>query len=85
MNRSKDFRRFQENKMKKKAKRVLKINSFGEITRDKDPKQVGRYAHVHCCPCSCNMCGNPRRHFIGKNRLTVEELKADITMKEQIE
>lgn len=25
--------------------------------------------------CSCSMCGNPRKHYKGKNRLTIQERK----------
>lgn len=30
----------------------------------------------HLAKCSCCMCGNPRRHFSGKDGLTVQERRA---------
>jgi hypothetical protein len=28
--------------------------------------------------CSCSMCGNPRKHYKGWTRLTLQELKHDL-------
>ena len=42
---------------------------------------VGRYRKTRV-PCSCEMCGNPRRHF---NLRTVQELKSEIDEREQLE
>ena len=38
-------------------------------------KTVGKMAHTKT-PCSCPMCGNPRRHAKGTNRETLAESKA---------
>jgi hypothetical protein len=39
------------------------------------PRFIGR-AGVTPVPCSCFMCGNPRRKVKGKERLTMQERKA---------
>ena len=42
---------------------------------------VGRYRKTRV-PCSCEGCGNPRRHH---NLRTLQELKAEIDEREQLE
>ena len=44
---------------------------------------IGR-AGVTPVPCSCFMCGNPRRKAKGKERLTMQEQKALAVMKESV-
>jgi hypothetical protein len=39
------------------------------------PKAIGR-AGTTPVPCSCAMCGNPRRNLKGKDRLTMKERRA---------
>jgi hypothetical protein len=39
------------------------------------PRAIGK-AGVTPVPCSCPMCGNPRRNYRGKHALTIQELKA---------
>ncbi len=34
-------------------------------------------------PCSCAMCGNPRRNFKGKDALTLQERKAALMEKDE--
>ena len=34
--------------------------------------------------CSCYMCGNPRRHLKGEEKLTVAELQSAVSMREAI-
>ena len=36
-------------------------------------------------PCSCSMCGNPRRNSWGENPLTMQEQKASSAYKDQVE
>lgn len=36
------------------------------------PRVIGR-AGTTPVPCSCSMCGNPRRHYKGWERLTLQE------------
>lgn len=38
-------------------------------------REIGR-AGTTQVPCSCFMCGNPRRHFKGRETLTIQERKA---------
>ena len=35
-------------------------------------------------PCSCWMCGNPRHYFKGKDKRTIQELKHNITLEEEL-
>jgi len=45
------------------------------------PRFIGR-AGVTPVPCSCFMCGNPRRKAKGKERLTMQERKGLVAMKD---
>ncbi|MDR1777734.1 MAG: hypothetical protein LBR31_07915 [Desulfovibrio sp.] len=38
------------------------------------PRAIGKYGTTPV-PCSCFMCGNPRRNFSGENKLTMQELR----------
>jgi len=55
------YRRHQNWKAKEKAKRILK----SDIAWPYPPtsKEIGKKASVHSKGCSCECCGNPRRHF----------------------
>ena len=63
------YRRNQEAKSKAKARKKLLQDPFligrGENSINKyvTQKRVGRMASIHSCPCSCEVCGNPRKHF----------------------
>ena len=37
-----------------------------------DPKRVGKRAHTPKA-CSCHCCGNPRKFFKGKEKITMQE------------
>ena len=66
-------RRAQKDKNKKKAKRIMKESWHCEGGL-MDPRHVGKTASTHGKPCSCPMCGNPRRHF---HKVTMQEKKAE--------
>jgi hypothetical protein len=71
---SREIRRKQLEKQKKKAKKF-----FREIWQDEefanDNSRVGKRAKTRV-PCSCWMCGNPRHHhFKKKDQLTLQEKK----------
>ena len=53
--------------MKAKAQRILK--QWKHMHAD-DPRMIAHMAATHCKPCSCPLCGNPRRHF---EKLTIQE------------
>ena len=62
----------------RKRKGLQQMRRWGlEISSEnkKCPGYIGR-AGTTPVPCSCYMCGNPRRKFKGKNSLTLQELKA---------
>lgn len=67
--RDRAFRRNQTIRAKRKALIVLK-DSWDYNPKDVDPRNIGKVASTHGKPCSCWMCGNPRRYF---GELTVQE------------
>ncbi len=75
------IRRKGEVRAKTKAKKIMKEswNWDGELM---DGKHVGVVASTHGKPCSCPMCGNPRRHFHEKTR---QEIVAKMDEKDQNE
>jgi hypothetical protein len=60
-------RRFQKEKMKKRARSIYKNNPEGMAEKLAD----------HIANCSCPMCRNPRtnKFYKGKERLTLQERK----------
>ena len=80
MSRTRDYRRHQYAKRKKRFRKVFKgwytapedLNSF--IT----PFRVGFTANTPH-PCSCYMCGNPRKWWLERTR---QELKSELDEKE---
>lgn len=68
----------------KKAKRIIRIftKRFQKIYNDyyADPEIVGKLLSTRV-PCSCWMCGNPRKHF---SDLTKQELCAKIEFESEI-
>ena len=59
MERTKAFRRSCEKKAKNKAKKSLMAK--WPMDEKTDDRRIGRLASTHCKPCSCEMCGNPRK------------------------
>jgi hypothetical protein len=67
---------------KVRAKFIIKHCQHNWLADAHNPKRkLGLFARTPV-PCSCTMCGNPRRHF--KDR-TLQELKADAAFRSQIE
>lgn len=62
------FRRHKREKAKAKAKKIA-----NDWRVNPSPKRIGMIATTPA-PCSCDMCGNPRRHWKQK---TIQEIKAD--------
>ena len=56
MERTKAFRRSCEKKAKIKARKSMMAEGL-------DERGCGKLASTHCKPCSCEMCGNPRKWF----------------------
>ena len=63
----------------KRAKRVLRAWRGRWIHKEDDSKLAQRLVHTRV-PCSCGMCGNPRRHF---GERTIQERKADYEYREE--
>ena len=69
--RDRSYRRAEEVKAKRRAVKVLK-DSWDYDPEDINPRNIGKIASTHGKPCSCYMCGNPRRHF---KEPTIQERK----------
>ena len=67
--RTRDYRRNQEEKKKKK---VSKHDWF--LWLDKTPRVIGQASHTPK-QCSCHMCGNPRKYWKEK---TIQERRNEI-------
>jgi len=73
-------RRHYAERKKKRVRRyfICDAASSGSQRRPTDdPARIGRIARTPK-PCSCYMCGNPRRSALGKDkdRLTIQERRA---------
>ena len=80
MHRTVSFRRWQEEKSKVRARKVMRL--LWQIPEEFiTPEAVGINAHSHCKPCSCYMCGNPRKHW---HELTIQEMKANLAFIQQL-
>lgn len=75
-NRTRAARRANRQRAIERARR--KLRQWGQ--HDADQKRVGKWANT-ACPCSCWMCGNPRRSM---GERTLQEIKADISYKEEL-
>ena len=60
MNNKRAIRRKQDYKKKLKVRKILK-DSWGYSEDMLDGKTVGKNTSTHARPCSCYMCGNPRK------------------------
>ncbi len=80
MPRSGSFRKHQEVRGKQRARRVIEIQSRHIPGMDTSAKAIGKLA-ANRKPCSCHMCGNPRRHF---KALTRQEELAGQRLREQV-
>lgn len=70
---SKEENRFQEQKHKKKAKKLIK-DVWNNPDLADDERFVGIEAGVHSRRCSCSMCKKSRRNpWFKSGRLTVQE------------
>jgi hypothetical protein len=68
--------------------RIFNLKMSRGLTNDSDTEWVQYKAHQYAdtrTPCSCHICGNPRRYSKGKEALTRSEVKADISYREQLE
>lgn len=63
---------------KAKMKRIIKETWYPPSRSSclKSKKFIGKMAATPH-PCSCLCCGNPRRHYKGKGKLTMQELRAN--------
>ena len=76
MSRGLSYRRQQTAKRKSKVKRRLKWERWPGVI---DEHLIGMRATTPC-PCSCRLCGNPRRNQIGGDPiLTIQERRAFLT------
>ncbi|MGC4117969.1 MAG: hypothetical protein QM765_26155 [Myxococcales bacterium] len=68
--RDRGYRRSQHQRMERKVKRLPFVRREGEWKA----RHLGLLVSTHGKPCSCPMCGNPRRYE--KQKLTVQERRA---------
>lgn len=66
---------------RRKGRRQLR--RWGIDAESVSPRFLGR-AGVTPVPCSCFMCGNPRRKAKGKEAITIQERKALIAMRDMM-
>lgn len=69
---------------KKKALNHLNLIDGKNLDKEEKIRLLGLYKKTRV-PCSCWMCGNPRKIF-GNGRLskTFQEIKQDITVEEEL-
>ena len=72
--RGRAYRRFQEEKHKRRARFLFREVFWGH--EDIDDRMAGIRAGTRC-PCSCMMCGNPRK-WLGER--TVQERREDVSI-----
>lgn len=74
------------NKLERKKIKIKKGKRRKELHCDdrEIPGLVNIYGD-HAALCSCSMCGNPRRFFDGKEKLTIQERKHNDATQDQIE
>lgn len=77
MNRTRDFRRYQQLKRKRRARKFAYTDSVGNIKLRKQLIEEFMKNSNHLAKCSCWMCGNPRKYF---NEKTIQERKHKIEL-----
>jgi len=68
---AKDYNRKQSEKSLEKGRRIAKIQGF------KDVEKRAHKLRDTKVPCSCSMCGNPRKFLKGEEKLTIQERKSN--------
>lgn len=61
-----------------------KVKEYYSRGSTKSPREIGIVARTPAL-CSCDMCGNPRRHDVYGDPRTLQEIKADLDYEEQLE
>ena len=77
MKRSRAYRLKQKERIRNKARKIIKHQFVGidQMTQDEFEHMV-RLWEENITKCSCPMCGNPRRHARSKkSKLTIQERK----------
>jgi len=68
-------RRQDEQRMKARAKRLVRAWSFGFSTDNIPPREVGRIASTHGRPCSCFLCRNENGSYSIADRRRIDSLQ----------
>lgn len=66
-------RRSKDSAKKQKYKKIIQV----WIGKEPSPKQVGHLYQTHGKPCSCYMCGNPRKFLKKRTRQELRSLLDD--------
>ena len=85
---SREENRHHRDRMLQRGRFVHSLTFDRGLTRDDDRRWLDHVSHQFVktrAACSCWMCGNPRRHQKGDERLTVAELQSAVSMREAIE
>jgi hypothetical protein len=79
MKRNRAYIRAQKRRAKDRAYHIVKdVWNEKDMLVNKD--WINHMASTHCVPCSCSMCGNPRRYF---GAITIQEIKCEEDMHTQ--
>lgn len=73
--RGRAIRRHHDERVKMRARWLLRRWQYGAdpfAPPEPSARQIGRMTSAGMSPCSCAMCGNPRRHF---GEPTLQELR----------
>lgn len=88
MTRTSEYRRHNKNRViKNRLNNIHWVKSnINYISSKNDMSDEQKHHRIHKTlglinktpkPCSCHMCGNPRRHYKGKSRKTIKEVVFD--------
>jgi hypothetical protein len=61
----------------KRAMRVIRVWRMIDFVNHENEDYTLRWMLKTRKPCSCAMCGNPRKYFKGKDKLTMQERRAN--------
>jgi hypothetical protein len=84
---SREENRHHRDRMLARGRQVHSMKLDKNRNEEDDMRWLDRVAYQFVktkAACSCYMCGNPRRHLKGEEKLTVAELQSAVSMREAI-
>lgn len=82
MNRQKRIRSGRRHHLYRQRRRAERILKQDQMITEEEAKTAAVYRADHLSTCSCDMCGNPRKHW---KEETLQEKKSNIDFKEQLD